>query len=65
MSTSKYDVIRVQTDWYFRRRQSYIDYRLVMLKIHSVEVQINLQIGEVVSTIPSEYVIIGFGVWGS
>jgi hypothetical protein len=36
-----------------------------MLKIHSVEVQINLQIGEVVSTIPSEYVIIGFGVWGS
>jgi hypothetical protein len=35
-----------------------------MLTIYSVEVQLNLQIGEVVSTIPSEYVIIGFGGFG-
>jgi hypothetical protein len=36
-----------------------------MSEIYSVEVQIYLQIGEVVSTIPSEYVIIGFVGFGA
>lgn len=35
MSACKYDVIRVEMDWYFRRRQSYTDCRWVVLKIFS------------------------------